>query len=101
MTTLREYVLEQGYVWRGLTPDSYGYEQCLQYVLHGLYRKLDPGDRLFTRILLECPEITEGGWIQLSFYFYSETTYIIYSLFFIFLSNKWKIQATYFHRGVI
>ncbi|XP_063678160.1 symplekin-like [Bolinopsis microptera] len=57
----REYVLEQGYVWRGLTPDSYGYEQCLQYVLHGLYRKLDPGDRLFTRILLECPEITEGA----------------------------------------
>ena len=53
-------MLEQGYVWRGLTPDSYGYEQCLQYVLHGLYRKLDPGDRLFTRILLECPEITEG-----------------------------------------
>ena len=57
----REYVLEQGYVWRGLTPDSYGYEQCLQYVLHGLYRKLEPGDRLFTKILLESPEITEGA----------------------------------------
>ena len=54
-------MLEQGYVWRGLTPDSYGYEQCLQYVLHGLYRKLEPGDRLFTKILLESPEITEGA----------------------------------------
>ena len=57
----REYALEQGYVWRGLTPENYGYEQCLQYILHGICRKLQPGDRLFTKILLEAPEVSDSA----------------------------------------
>eukprot|EP00116_Pleurobrachia_bachei_P005688 sb/3465950/ len=60
-TLLREYTIEQGYVWKGLTPENYGYDNCLQYILHGVFKKLEPGDRILSKVLLDCPEITEGA----------------------------------------
>ena len=58
---LREYTIDQGYVWKGLTPENYGYDNCLQYILHGVFKKLEPGDRILSKVLLDCPEITEGN----------------------------------------
>ncbi|KAM7441741.1 hypothetical protein ABFA07_009277 [Porites harrisoni] len=47
---------------------SQAYSDCLLNLMDGLYSKLDPKDKLFTRILLDIPSLTDGAVMAVRMY---------------------------------
>ncbi|CAH3190714.1 unnamed protein product [Porites lobata] len=47
---------------------SQSYSDCLLNLMDGLYSKLDPKDKLFTRILLDIPSLTDGAVMAVRMY---------------------------------
>ncbi|RMX54270.1 hypothetical protein pdam_00011964 [Pocillopora damicornis] len=55
----------------GIDEDSdlrQSYSDCLLNLMDGLYAKLDPKDKLFTRILLDIPALTDGAVMAVRMY---------------------------------
>lgn len=64
----QEYASSEG---EGMHEDSelrQSYSDCLLNLMDGLYSKLDPKDKLFTRILLDIPALTDGAVMAVRMY---------------------------------
>ncbi|KXJ19127.1 symplekin [Exaiptasia diaphana] len=55
----QEYLMQEVKMEEGFPVDMMSYDHCLCTILEGLQHRMDPKDKLFTRVVLEAPLVTE------------------------------------------
>ena len=74
-----EYSIAEGYLQSNGQKDDDNYDKCLTGLMLGIKAKLNPRDRMFTKLVLEAPKMTPAALDIIKSYCHDEVVEPVYS----------------------